>query len=121
MPRAADQPYGRVRTGRTLRVVHDDVGIVTITGRDSHWRNWPATSAPHQLAGMTVETAPVVVAEVLEVALPLMRPFVTGFGVTDTRRTVLVHLIDEAGYEGWGEAPALDHPYYLPDTTASTY
>jgi len=70
---------------------------------------------------MTVERAPVVVAEVLEVALPLMRPFVTGFGVTDTRRTVLVHLIDEAGYEGWGEAPALDHPYYLPDTTASTY
>lgn len=60
-------------------------------------------------------------AEVLEVALPLLRPFVTGFGVTDTRRTVLIHLRDEEGHEGWGEAPALDHPYYLPETTASTY
>ncbi|MGH7721240.1 MAG: o-succinylbenzoate synthase [Candidatus Dormibacteria bacterium] len=65
--------------------------------------------------------APVVCAEVLEVALPLLRPFVTGFGITDTRRTVLIHLRDEEGHEGWGEAPALDHPYYLPETTASTY
>ncbi|HEY7926592.1 MAG TPA: o-succinylbenzoate synthase [Candidatus Dormibacteraeota bacterium] len=70
---------------------------------------------------MTVDRAPVVSAEVLEVALPLLRPFVTGFGVTDTRRTVLVHLIDDSGHEGWGEAPALDHPFYLPETTASTY
>ncbi len=62
-----------------------------------------------------------VAAEVLEVAMPLLRPFVTGFGVTDSRRTVLVHLRDEDGQEGWGEAPALDHPYYLPDTTGSTY
>jgi O-succinylbenzoate synthase len=53
--------------------------------------------------------------------MPLLKPFVTGFGVTDTRQTVLVHLRDEDGNEGWGEAPALDHPYYLPDTTASTY
>ena len=60
-------------------------------------------------------------AEVLEVRLPLLKPFVTGFGVTDSRRTVLVHLVDEAGDEGWGEAAALDHPYYLPETTSSTY
>lgn len=60
-------------------------------------------------------------AEVLEVRLPLLKPFVTGFGVTDSRRTVLVHLIDDDGAEGWGEAAALDHPYYLPDTTWTTY
>src|SRR4051794_37656305 len=68
-----------------------------------------------------VERAPIRLAEVLEVRLPLLRPFVTGFGVTDTRHTVLVHLVDEAGLEGWGEGPALDHPYYLPDTTAGTF
>jgi o-succinylbenzoate synthase len=65
--------------------------------------------------------APVVLAEVREVSLPLLKPFVTGFGVTDTRRTVLVHLRDADGNEGWGEGPALDHPYYLPDTTTSTF
>jgi o-succinylbenzoate synthase len=67
------------------------------------------------------ERAPIVSAEVRQVALPLLKPFVTGFGVTDTRQTVLVHLRDEAGNEGWGEGPALDHPYYLPDTTATTF
>jgi len=65
--------------------------------------------------------APVVLAEVREVRLPLLKPFVTGFGVTDSRRTVLVHLRDAEGNEGWGEGPALDHPYYLPDTTTSTF
>jgi o-succinylbenzoate synthase len=65
--------------------------------------------------------APIVRAEVLEVALPLLRPFVTGFGVTATRSTMLVHLVDENGVEGWGEGPALNDPYYLPDTTASAY
>jgi o-succinylbenzoate synthase len=70
---------------------------------------------------VTADRAPIVVAEVRQVALPLLKPFVTGFGVTDARQTVLVHLRDEAGNEGWGEGPALDHPYYLPDTTASTY
>src|SRR4051794_11862757 len=68
-----------------------------------------------------VERAPIRVAEVLEVRLPLLRPFVTGFGVTDQRHTVLVQLVDAAGLEGWGEGPALDHPFYLPDTTAGTF
>lgn len=60
-------------------------------------------------------------AEVFEVALPLRRPFVTSFGATTTRRTVLVHLVGVDGAEGWGEAAALDHPFYLPDTTSSTF
>ncbi len=63
---------------------------------------------------------PVTRAEVLEVSLPLMEPFVTGFGSTDTRRTILVHLLDADGAEGWGEAAALDHPFYLPDTTSAS-
>lgn len=59
-------------------------------------------------------------AEVIEVRLPLLEPFVTGFGTTATRRTVLVRLEDGEGYVGWGEAAALDHPYYLSETTATT-
>lgn len=53
-------------------------------------------------------------------SLPLTRPFVTGIGSTDTRRTILVHLVDADGAEGWGEAAALDHPFYLPDTTSAS-
>ena len=68
-----------------------------------------------------VERPEITLAEVLEVELPLLRPFVTGFGVTDSRHTVLVHLVAADGVEGWGEGPALDHPYYLPDTTAGTF
>lgn len=60
-------------------------------------------------------------AEVIEVALPLLEPFVTGFGVTSTRRVVLVRLLDDAGHVGWGEAAALDHPFYLPDTTSTAF
>jgi o-succinylbenzoate synthase len=65
--------------------------------------------------------APIRQAEVLIVELPLLRPFVTGFGVTAVRHTVLVHLVDEDGVEGWGEGPALDDPYYLPETTRTTF
>jgi o-succinylbenzoate synthase len=70
---------------------------------------------------VTADRAPVVFAEVLQVELPLVRPFVTGFGTTDVRQTVLVHLQAEDGLHGWGEAPALDQPFYLPETTTSTY
>jgi O-succinylbenzoate synthase len=66
-------------------------------------------------------TAPLLHAEVLEVHMALKEPFTTGYGSTDTRRTVLVHLEDADGIEGWGEAAALDHPFYLPDTTSSTF
>ncbi len=70
---------------------------------------------------MSADRAPIETAELFEVTLPLLRPFVTGFGVTASRRTVLVHIVDADGAEGWGEAPALDHPYYLPETTSTTY
>jgi O-succinylbenzoate synthase len=70
---------------------------------------------------VSTDRAPIVTAEVLEVGLPLLRSFVTGFGVTAARSTMLVHLVDENGAEGWGEGPALNHPYYLPDTTSSSF
>jgi O-succinylbenzoate synthase len=65
--------------------------------------------------------APVVAADVREVTMPLRRPFVTGFGATETRRVVIVHLEDADGAQGWGEAAPLDHPFYLPDTTSAAY
>jgi len=64
---------------------------------------------------------PIVRASVHEVALPLLKTFVTGFGDTSSRHTVLVHLVDDEGFEGWGEAPALDHPFYLSETTSTTF
>jgi O-succinylbenzoate synthase len=64
------------------------------------------------------ELVPVERVEVLEVALPLLEPFVTSFGSTDIRHVVLVHLFDADGAEGWGEAAPLDHPFYLPDTVS---
>lgn len=67
------------------------------------------------------DRAPIVAAEVLEVALPMLQPFVTSFGATYDRHTVLVHIRDADDNQGWGEGPALDHPYYLPDTVSSTY
>lgn len=66
------------------------------------------------------DRAPIRRCEVREVLMPLKEPFVTGFGATDTRRTLLVHVVDADGVEGWGEAAALDHPFYLPDTTSGS-
>jgi O-succinylbenzoate synthase len=63
----------------------------------------------------------IVHASVYEVALRLLKTFVTGFGDTSSRHTVLVHLVDDEGFEGWGEAPALDHPFYLSETTSTTF
>jgi O-succinylbenzoate synthase len=65
--------------------------------------------------------ARVVAAEVLRVRMTLHEPFVTGFGSTPVRTTVLVRIEDADGRVGWGEAPALDHPFYLPETTSTTY
>jgi O-succinylbenzoate synthase len=65
--------------------------------------------------------ARVVSAEVLRVRMTLHEPFVTGFGSTPVRTTVLVRIEDAEGRVGWGEAPALDHPFYLPETTSTTY
>ena len=68
------------------------------------------------------ETPPAIVrAEVFEVALSLREPFVTSFGPTTGRRTVVVRIEDADGRVGWGEGPALDHPFYLPYTTSTTF
>ena len=72
-------------------------------------RAWSA----HAEVGARIERA-----EVIEVEMTMIEPFVTSFGPTTTRHVVLVRLTDADGAVGWGEAAPLDHPYYLPDTVA---
>jgi O-succinylbenzoate synthase len=67
------------------------------------------------------EPAPVERAEVLEVEMTLLEPFVTSFGPTGLRHVVVVRVEDGDGVMGWGEAAPLDHPFYVPDTVASAF
>ena len=49
--------------------------------------------------------------ELVEVALPLVRPFRTSFGTEREKRALLVHLEGD-GVEGWGECAASAEPDY---------
>jgi O-succinylbenzoate synthase len=49
--------------------------------------------------------------ELIEVALPLVRPFRTSFGEEHDKRAVLVH-VDAGDVEGWGECVASTEPRY---------
>lgn len=54
--------------------------------------------------------------ELVRVAMPLVRPFRTSFGVQETRDVLLVHVrTDEA--EGWGECAAHAEPFYNEEFT----
>jgi len=55
----------------------------------------------------------IVKTELLEVALPLLRPYSTGFGTLKDRNTLFVRLESEDGLIGWGEASQLRDPIYL--------
>lgn len=49
--------------------------------------------------------------ELVRVAMPLVRPFRTSFGVQATRDVLLVHVTADVG-EGWGECAAHAEPFY---------
>src|SRR5665647_1569631 len=49
--------------------------------------------------------------ELRRIALPLVRPFRTSFGVQTRRDVLLVHVVTDEG-EGWGECVALTDPFY---------
>jgi len=57
--------------------------------------------------------------ELVRVAMPLVRPFRTSFGVQETRDVLLVHLWTNVG-EGWGECAAHAEPFYNEEFTEST-
>lgn len=56
--------------------------------------------------------------ELVRVAMPLVRPFRTSFGVQRHREVLLVHVVTDAG-EGWGEAAAHAEPFYNEEFTDS--
>jgi O-succinylbenzoate synthase len=55
-----------------------------------------------------------------EITMPLAHPFETSFGVTTTRRILLVELTCE-GLTGWGECVAGEHPYFSDETVDSAW
>ncbi|MBB5316270.1 o-succinylbenzoate synthase [Tunturibacter empetritectus] len=50
-----------------------------------------------------------------EINLPLAHPFETSFGLTTSRRILLVEL-ESDGLTGWGECVAGEHPYFSDET-----
>jgi o-succinylbenzoate synthase len=59
--------------------------------------------------------------ELRKVEIPMITTFTTSFGTLTAKPTVLVRVIVDEGYEGWGEAAALPFPFYKPDTTDTSY
>ncbi|BDI21503.1 o-succinylbenzoate synthase [Herbiconiux sp. L3-i23] len=49
--------------------------------------------------------------ELHRIAMPLVRPFETSFGVQHSRDVLLVHVRSDAG-DGWGECVAMADPFY---------
>jgi O-succinylbenzoate synthase len=58
-------------------------------------------------------------AELLELTLPLVEPFVISGGAINERRSLIVVLRDDAGHVGYGESPPFDLPFYSEETLAS--
>jgi O-succinylbenzoate synthase len=56
--------------------------------------------------------------ELVRVAMPLVRPFRTSFGVQETRDVLLVHVVTDVG-DGWGECAAHAEPFYNEEFTES--
>jgi O-succinylbenzoate synthase len=58
-------------------------------------------------------------ADLYELTLPLVEPFVISGGAITERRSLIVVLHDDAGHEGYGESPPFDLPFYSEETLAS--
>src|SRR2546422_1696632 len=57
-------------------------------------------------------------AELFELTLPLVEPFVISGGAMTERRSLIVALHDDAGHVGYGECPPFDLPFYSEETLA---
>jgi len=55
-------------------------------------------------------------AELFELTLPLLEPFVISGGAMTARRSLIVVLHDEEGRTGYGESPPFDLPFYSEET-----
>jgi O-succinylbenzoate synthase len=58
-------------------------------------------------------------AELFELTLPLVEPFVISGGTMVERRSLIVVLYDDAGHAGFGESPPFQLPFYSEETLAS--
>ncbi len=58
--------------------------------------------------------------ELIEVALPLVRPFRTSFGEERTKDAILVR-VEAGGFEGWGECVASPAPRYSEEWNAGAW
>jgi len=57
-------------------------------------------------------------AELFELTLPLLEPFVISGGTMTERRSLIVVLHDDAGHVGYGECPPFELPFYSEETLA---
>ncbi len=57
-------------------------------------------------------------AELFELTLPLLEPFVIAGGAIHSRRSLIVVLHDDAGHVGYGECPPFELPFYSEETLA---
>ena len=57
-------------------------------------------------------------AELFELTLPFVEPFIISGGRIDARRSLVVVLHDEAGHTGYGESPPFESPFYSEETLA---
>ena len=58
-------------------------------------------------------------ADLYELTLPLLEPFVISGGAITERRSLIVVLHDDAGHMGYGESPPFDLPFYSEETLTS--
>src|SRR6266516_3226723 len=58
-------------------------------------------------------------AELFELTLPLVEPFVISGGAITERRSLIVALHDDAGHVGYGESPPFQLPFYSEETLTS--
>jgi o-succinylbenzoate synthase len=52
--------------------------------------------------------------------MKMKQPFVTSFGSMQTKRFLLVEVIDESGLSGWGEGVAFEAPWYTEETVETS-
>jgi o-succinylbenzoate synthase len=57
-------------------------------------------------------------AELFELTLPLLEPFIISGGAIPHRRSLIVALHDDAGHVGYGESPPFELPFYSEETLA---
>lgn len=57
-------------------------------------------------------------AELFDLRLPLVEPFIISGGAITERRSLVVVLHDDAGHVGYGESPPFEQPFYSEETLA---